>query len=100
MKLRDPEQIKDNLRMLVKIIFSILMIVLPFIYRMPYGYGFIMGSMFIGYLFLFPSPIGLVMLDKVFNYSDKIAVIMKNESENNDEKYQKIKNKGQVKYKK
>ena len=66
--------------------------ILGFIYfKIGFVLGFIIGSSTIAIIFLFPSNFALLILDKVFDYSNKTSKVMQNETE-------KRFNKNRVKY--
>jgi len=83
---------------IIKILFSIAIIGLAFILGWKYLVGILFGMTVMGYQLLFPSPIMRIVFDNLFGYSNKEMTIMKEESEENDEKIQKIRNARKVKF--
>lgn len=75
-----------DLRFFLKLGFGLSALYFLYAFSYKFGLGLIYGMTFTSFLFLFPSPIGVRILDKVFNYSNSLGVIMKNESEKNNSK--------------
>lgn len=90
----------DNWRFLIKLFFGLSNIYFLIKFGFKFGLGFIYGLCLMGYLFLFPSPTGRIFFDKLFNYSKRETVIMKEESEKMEKQYNEIKRKNKVKFKK
>lgn len=92
------EYIKENWRTGIKLIFGIGVFIGVVYYRLPFMLGLISGMCIVGYMFLFPNPTALIFFDKLFGYSKKEAIIMKNESQENEVKVNEITKKYRVKF--
>lgn len=79
--------------------FGVLIFILILKFKFPFVLGIIIGLIQAFMLLLFPSDLGISILDKIFGYSKKTSIIMKNEAEDITDEYNKQKNKNKVKFK-
>lgn len=64
---KDKQEV--NYQLLAKIGIGILLLFLPYYFGYPYIIGFIVGMGLMAYLVLFPSPIGYMILSKLFPHA-------------------------------
>lgn len=67
---------------MIKLLFGLSGIFFIYIWGIKFGLGLIYGMAMLSYVFLFPSPMMVNLLDKTFGYSKSMTVKMKNDAEN------------------
>lgn len=68
-------------RKIISAIINILAIILMFVLGYKYMIGVVVGMIISIMILLFPSEIGLIILDRVFGYSKSQGIVMKDEVE-------------------
>jgi len=86
-------------RFFVKLGFGLLGLYLIIIFQTPFIMGLIWGMLTMSYIFLFPTLGMRYIMDKMFDYSNSFAVVLKNESEENKIKINKESYGKKVKFK-
>ena len=80
------EKSKERIRNIIKYSVLLSSIFFAIKYKFPFFLGFVYGSAILSFMYLFPTPLVLMILDKTFNYSKSQTEMLKHEAENNRRK--------------
>ena len=85
---------------LIKLVFSITLLILPFLYGFTYVLGFVLGLTVMGYAFINPSPFFMLAMRKMFGIDDIDNSLVKKGVFDEYERKEKENNRYKVKYNK